>query len=185
MRRRHPPAFPASADIMKPATPMSEPAAEEMLRDALLAYVDTDLLCYRAASPPELAERQRESWGAVLDWAARRYGCRFDVTQGVIPIRQPSGTHAALAHALGEVDALALEPLLAAVRLLGSLILGLAVAEEHLAAEEAWRLSRLDEAFQAERWGEDEEAAACGEALRREFEAAARVLSLAPKARRP
>ena len=43
----------------------------------------------------------------------------------------------------------------------------MAVAKGALDAAEAFELSRLDEAFQQERWGVDEEAAARTEGLRR------------------
>jgi len=48
----------------------------------------------------------------------------------------------------------------------GSLILGFAVAGQRLTAAEAFSISRIDEQWQAEKWGEDEDAAAL-EALKR------------------
>ena len=44
--------------------------------------------------------------------------------------------------------------------LFGSAILALALLKGRLTGEEAYELSRLDEAFQEEQWGVDEEAAA-------------------------
>ena len=44
------------------------------------------------------------------------------------------------------------------VTLPGSLILGLAVLRGRLDAETAWKLARIDEEFQADRWGRDDEA---------------------------
>ena len=46
------------------------------------------------------------------------------------------------------------------VSLSGSLVLGLAVARHRLSAEEAWELSVIDETWQAEQWGDDDEAMA-------------------------
>ena len=59
--------------------------------------------------------------------------------------------------------------------LTGSVLLALAVARGALTAEEAWRTAHVDEDFQIERWGEDEEARRRREARWRDFEAAARV----------
>jgi chaperone required for assembly of F1-ATPase len=64
------------------------------------------------------------------------------------------------------------------VVLSGSLVLALAVAEGRLSAEEAWRLSRLDEDFQIEQWGEDEEAAEAAARRRESFLDAARFHAL-------
>jgi chaperone required for assembly of F1-ATPase len=46
-----------------------------------------------------------------------------------------------------------------AVPLLGSAVLGIALMRGMLSGEEAFDLSRLDEAFQESRWGVDAEAA--------------------------
>jgi chaperone required for assembly of F1-ATPase len=45
-----------------------------------------------------------------------------------------------------------------AVPILGSLVLGLALAAGQMNAEAAYTLGALDELFQAEQWGEDYEA---------------------------
>ncbi|HEY9537866.1 MAG TPA: ATPase, partial [Kiloniellaceae bacterium] len=71
-----------------------------------------------------------------------------------------------------------LTALAAAVKAAGSLVIGLALLRGRLDAAEAFRLSQLDELYQAERWGEDAEAAKRREALRQEIEAAARFLEL-------
>ena len=39
--------------------------------DAIARYGETDLLCYRAETPPALVQRQHQQWQPWLDWAAR------------------------------------------------------------------------------------------------------------------
>ena len=56
-------------------------------------------------------------------------------------------------------------------------MLALAVARGQVSAAEAWRVAHLDEDFQIERWGEDEEATARRQARWREMEAAAATLA--------
>ena len=62
------------------------------------------------------------------------------------------------AHATS-LDAFRKAGLAHAIPLFGSAVLGLAVERGRLTAAEAYELSRIDEAFQTERWGEDSEAA--------------------------
>ena len=62
----------------------------------------------------------------------------------------------ALAH---DLDDFRLAAVAFAGALYGSTILALAVERGRLTGEEAYDLSRLDEAFQEEQWGVDEEAA--------------------------
>ena len=65
---------------------------------------------------------------------------------------------AALAQAVAAHDAMALAALGIAVPVLGSLVLGLALAAGRLDAAEAHALATLDEIFQEELWGRVEEA---------------------------
>ena len=71
---------------------------------------------------------------------------------------QPEESLAAMRdHALS-IDAYRLAGLVHGVSLLGSAVLGLAVERGRIGAAEAYELSRIDEQFQIERWGEDDEA---------------------------
>ncbi len=142
--------------------------------DAIARYAESDVLCYRADQPSKLVVRQAEEWQPWLDWATREYGATLRVTAGVAPIRQHRDSIAALRDAVAAYDPYGLAALGVAVPALGSLILGLALAEARLDPVRAYALSALDELFQAELWGEDEEAAARRRAIAADIEIAAR-----------
>jgi chaperone required for assembly of F1-ATPase len=127
--------------------------------DAIARYGETDLLCYRAESPRELVLRQSTSWQPWLDWAAATFGASLRVTIGVVPIKQHHDAVDLLRRVVTGYDAYMLAGLGVAVPALGSLVLGLALAEARLSASEAHELAALDELFQVEQWGEDAEAA--------------------------
>ena len=147
--------------------------------DALAAYGETDLLCYRAERPKELVQRQGHAWQPWLDWAGRRYGANLVPTAGIVHRPQSSAALAALRRALGEHDALALAALGVAVPALGSLVLGLALADEALDAGTAHSLATLDEVFQAEQWGDDPDAARRRSQVGEDVAVAGRLLRLA------
>ncbi|MFN3592454.1 MAG: ATPase, partial [Thermaurantiacus sp.] len=65
------------------------------------------------------------------------------------------------------------------VSITASAILGLALAEGLASADEIWRAGLLEEMFQAERWGEDADAAASRALRRSAFDAGVRLLALA------
>lgn len=140
----------------------------------IAAYGETDLLCYRAVAPEALVARQAAAWDPWLDWAAQDLGARLVVTQGVVPVAQPPAALAPLAAHLEARDIWELAALHDLVGLSGSLVLGLAVAQGRLDAAQAWALSRLDEDWQAEHWGVDEEAAEQAALKKRAFLHAAR-----------
>ncbi len=126
--------------------------------DAMARYGETDLLCYRAESPRELAERQHRQWQPWLDWAALTCDAPLRTTAGTTYIAQHHDSVAALRRAVAALDAHALAGLAIAVPALGSLVLGLALTAGQLDAGTAYALSALDELFQAEQWGDDYEA---------------------------
>jgi chaperone required for assembly of F1-ATPase len=178
---------PLGAEIKPTLLPLTQLAATARFRispapgdtaASIAAYARSDLLCYRADEPPELVHRQDEAWQPWLDWAATRYDAALVVTRGIILIDQSSQALAALAHAVAARDAHELAGLGVMVPVMGSLVLGLAVLEGMLEADEAFQLSVLDEAFQEERWGRDHDAAAQRERSAQEARMAARYVML-------
>lgn len=153
-------------------------AARSAVAEAIAAYGESDLLCYRAAAPEALRQRQAAAWDPALDWAADALGARLRIVDGVMHRMQPEASLDALRFAVGAEDAFALTALHELVTLSGSLVLGLGVRGGAFTPEEAWALSRVDEAWQAEQWGEDAEAVEAAARKRDDFLRAARMLEL-------
>lgn len=136
----------------------------------LAAYGDADLLCYRADAPDALVARQAAAWDPALDWAAVRFGARLVPRTGVVHVAQDADALGRLAEAVDGFDPFRLTALHDLVTLSGSLVLGLAAAEGWRDADMVWDLSRIDEHWQQEQWGHDDEAAEAAEIRRRSFQ---------------
>ena len=132
-------------------------------------YGESDLLCYRAEGPSELIAREATAWDPLLEWAGRRYDVTFRVTQGIIPVEQPTETLERLGVAVGALDAFTLAGLSTLVTLSGSLVCGLAIVDGGHDADVVWSASEIDEAWEVEQWGEDADAAARSAQRRAEF----------------
>lgn len=145
---------------------------------AILNFGRNDLLCYRAEAPAELAERQAAAWNPQLLWLAARYGAKLDVTAGINAIVQPEAAMESLSRALNAYSDFALTALHVLTGITGSLVLGLGLAEGRIDGETAFALSRIDEDYQAEKWGADDEAVRRAAALRRELDKALEFLTL-------
>src|ERR1700682_3249801 len=63
-------------------------------------YAGTDLVCYRASRPPELAARQQAAGHRRIDGAAGLYDAPLMVPNGFIPASQPAASLAAFAAAV-------------------------------------------------------------------------------------
>lgn len=144
----------------------------------LAAYGESDLLCYRAEAPPALVERESERWDPILAWARRRFDVDFALVRGIVHRPQPRATLERLAHEVAIRSAFELAGLSPLVTISGSLVIALALAEGAIGVEPAWSAAALGEQWQAEQWGEDEQAAAALAARHRDFETAARFLAL-------
>lgn len=144
----------ANAAIDKVAVQHTEVA------DMLAAYADSDLLCYRATHPQALVERQSDQWDPLLTWAENTFGARLEPRSGVMHVPQNEKALERLSqevHALNNFQLAGFHDL---VSLSGSLILALCAARDARPIESLWAISRLDEIWQAEEWGKDDEAEA-------------------------
>jgi len=135
-------------------------------------YGETDLICYRSESPPELAERQEAAWNPLLAWCDNEFGAKLRKTRGVYFLEQPASGLARLRRAVAEFGEFELAAFSELVTLTGSLVLGLAAERGFISPDEAWRASRIDEDWQFERWGDDAEALEVAESRRRSLVAA-------------
>ena len=142
------------------------------------AYGASDLLCYRGPPRGALAVRQQEIWQPLLDWMARRHGVTLAVTHDVAPMDQDRVQLGRLTGVLAQFDAYELAALADATSVCGSVIVALALAAGNISEAEAWQVSTLDETFQAETWGQDEQAVVGVADKRQGLAAAQRFLRL-------
>ena len=157
--------------IIEGVVPDPGPVADDIVR-----YSGSDLLCYRAASPESLVRRLGEAWDPVLAWAREALGARFILSEGIVHVAQPEAATAAIRAALPS-DPWRLGALHVVTTLTGSALLALALEKGRLTAAEAWTAAHVDEDFQTELWGADEDAAARRQAREREMMAAAKLLA--------
>ena len=153
-------------------------ADKKAFAEGVARYAESDLLFYRAEGPNPLIERQEQAWDPLLSWARRRYDVDFETTSGLIHVAQPAATVDRLAHEVALLDGFHLAGLSPLVTISGSLIAGLAVAEEAVSAEAAWDAVTVDERWQMEQWGSDAEAELALANRKADFLAAARFLKL-------
>jgi chaperone required for assembly of F1-ATPase len=126
----------------------------------LLPYSETDTLCYRAEPDEPLAVRQHTEWEPLLEQAESRYAIRFVRVAGIIHRPQPAETLARLGEELEALDSFALAALRNTAALTASLILGLAALDPAAHLDALWAASNLEEDWQIEQWGQDDQAEA-------------------------
>ena len=179
--------FNLQIDVLNPVSmPMTQlahialdlvPDNRSALIDEWTAYGETDLLCYRSDNA-KLAALEHSAWSPVIAWVEERYGVRFTLSTGIMPVLQPADTVRRLNHALTALDDYRLAACAVLVPSTGSLLLALAMLEGFLDVSATIAAAQLDENFQTGQWGEDNEKETRLAHLRKEIEDAATFLSL-------
>ncbi len=137
--------------------------------DEIVDYANADLLCYRAERPAELVVRQCKLWDPVLDWAAQDLGAHFAVLAGVVHQDQSDECLAAVRRFVDGLSDFAVAGYHNIMTMTGSAVLATASARGHLQPDEVWALAHVDEDWQIEQWGKDEEEAERRAGRRAEF----------------
>jgi len=143
--------------------------------DEIVRYLGSDLLFYRAGEPEGLVTRQNTHWDSVVAWARDALGARFILAEGIVHVTQPPEAIAAVRAALPP-DAWRLGALHVVTTLTGSALLGVALAQGTLSPDAAWTAAHVDEDWQMEKWGPDEQALERRTFRSAEMEAAADIL---------
>ena len=143
----------------------------------LAAFGESDLLCYRAPEA-DLAAVEAAGWNPILNWAETQYGVEFRLITGIIHQPQPAETVSRLASALMEQSAWRMAALSPLITIAGSLGIALAMVERAFDAESLWQAVTLDERWQEEKWGVDDQALAARNRKMAEWHAASHFLDL-------
>jgi chaperone required for assembly of F1-ATPase len=147
----------------------------EAVKDDVAKYFASDLLFYRAGHPEGLVAHEAEHWDPVLFWAKDALGAHFMLAEGVMHVRQPDAAIAAARGALPG-DPWMIAALHVITGLTGSALLALALFHGVIEADQVWAAAHVDEDWNAEKWGVDDEVAARKAAKLVDFNAVAAAL---------
>src|SRR5262245_42261431 len=139
-------------------------------------FLGSDLICYRAGTPEGLMARQAQHWDPLIAWARDALGARFVLGEGVVFVTQPDEAVVAATQAI-PADPWTLGAVSAITTLTGSALIALAMAQGQLSAEDAWAAAHVDEDWNIQQWGRDEQALERRAAREAELQAAASVLA--------
>jgi chaperone required for assembly of F1-ATPase len=147
---------------------------DEVAADAA-KFLGSDMLFYRAGHPETLVAREAAHWDPVLFWAADRLGAHFILVEGIMHVDQPVAAIKA-ARAAFPTDPWSVAALHVVTTLTGSALLALALAHGLLDEDQVWAAAHVDEDWNIEKWGVDEEVASRRAARLIDFKAAASIL---------
>jgi len=139
-------------DVVSP-----DPAA---IADGLIAYAETDTLCYRADPDEPLHAHQQAVWEPLLTGFEAAHGITLVRVSGVLHRPQPEASLAVLRQRLAGLDPFVLAGVETMTTLAASLVTALAALDAGHEDEPRalWQAVCLEEEWQADLWGRDWEA---------------------------
>src|SRR6266478_996232 len=147
----------------------------EAVADDVAKYFGSDLLFYRAGHPEALVAREAAHWDPIVFWAADALGAHFILAEGIVHVRQPDSAITAVRAAL-PTNPWSIAALHVVTTLTGSALLALALMRGVIDQDQAWAAAHVDEDWNIEQWGGDEEVATRRAARLVDFRAAATIL---------
>ena len=144
--------------------------------ERLVAYAETDTLCYRAHPDEPFYPRQTEEWDPLLEKLATVCGIRLAAVCGIVHRQQDEAAMSAIREKLREQNSFALAAMETLAALAASLTIPILLQTKASNAEALWEAAELEERWQREQWGADEEAQYRADRRRAAFLDAARYL---------
>lgn len=157
--------------------------ARAEMTDKVLAYLDTDLICYRAAEPAALAQKQQQIWDPWLVWFKEHYEEELESTTGLAALKQPENAHKRVKEAVNMMNDYEFTVLQMVTPLAGSLVLALAFVKGDASPDDLYDAAYVEENYKAEIYNEAEHGAAPLQekkqaAMKRDLVAARKFLEL-------
>ena len=135
----------------------------------IINFIDTDLICYRADNPIDLISFQNKQWDPIISLIEKYINNNVSVFKGVMPSQQNSKVHDKVKNFVVELSDIQISVLHRITNLIGSVFLALCILKKDLSNKQAFELSFLDELWQAENWGYEEDASAKRKKIRTEL----------------
>jgi chaperone required for assembly of F1-ATPase len=144
----------------------------------ILAFAGSDFVCYRASSPEGLVKRQSAHWDPIIVWAKSDLKADFENVTTITHKHQSVEALHVLENHIAVLDPFSFVAIHNLTTLTGSALLSLMLAAGAISVDAAWRAANVDEDWQIETWGKDDEAMDRRKARLNEFSACVNFVNL-------
>jgi chaperone required for assembly of F1-ATPase len=144
----------------------------------ILDYAMSDLVCYFADHPQDLVKRHQTHWLPLLAWMQEKYGVVLEPVSGIKYHHQQPETLQKLKKIIAGLNPKDFTVLQSAAAVMGSVVIAFALMDEKITVAQAHVAACVDEFYQLEKWGADDEAQQRLDYMRWELETIMRFKSL-------
>lgn len=150
--------------MMKDVAQHREEIIERMVNFSL-----TDTLLFRNPDAAELIEEERKVWDPIVEWAKEKMAVDFKASES---LEVPVENNASLPRLQVFLDSLSDKELVVfyeVSKITKSVLLAAAFVKRKVNAEDAFKAAFLEEIWQADKWGHDEQADKRRETIKQEL----------------
>ena len=145
------------------------PEQRSLILDKLVEFSLTDMMLFWGQNK-ELVAQQEKIWGPLLQWVEQEFDTKLKTTQNLDVPEQDQKLVYRLNFELQKLSDRQLVAFYAMAFRTRSVLLALAFVKGKINAQEAFQAAALEEIWQAEKWGKDEEAESRRQTMRQELE---------------
>ena len=149
-----------------------------LIEKDLFGFCETDQLYFRETEDVKLLQRQKLELDPIIEWAEATCKIKILPSYGVMVTPQDVNCLNILQEKISALTDMQLSAFAIIVNSTASVVLALALLNEFITFDKAAKLSQLDEIYQSEKWGVDEEAEISRLAKAKEIESATIFLHL-------
>jgi chaperone required for assembly of F1-ATPase len=129
----------------------------QLFINEITEFIDTDMICYRADKPVELCQLQNLKWDPILLTIKGYIDIKIGVFQGIIPKKQNTQVHKKIKKIINQFSDLEISILYRLTHITGSIFISLSLLKGDFLKKNLFETCFLDEIWQAEQWGQEEE----------------------------
>jgi ATP synthase F1 complex assembly factor 2 len=149
--------LPLTSIVMRAIDSFSDTEIRQQTINQLLKYIHTDSICYQQDYPQSLQDLQSQHWMPIITWIQSKYNIKVNVTTGILAIKQSDDLVKKLKDILEHYDDFKLAAFEKACLRSKSFMIGLALIEGFISADEAAMAARVEVHHQIQKWGECED----------------------------
>ena len=120
--------------------------------------IHSDTICFFALDQEGLYKEQKKLWMPLIIWMKKFYKLDIKYSSNLKLVQQNKKDIENLTNLINRYNIFELSALITLIKLTNSLVIPLALFESKISANIAFKLSSLEELYQASLWGKDKEA---------------------------
>lgn len=130
-------------------------AGRKAMTEAILKYLDTDMVCYLTAEPEDLHQRQKREWSRFTNWFSGAFGQPLNMTTELRAVAQPEAVKISVREKVESLDDNTFTILQWVTAIAGSVVMALSFIEGASGAAEILSARFVEEDYKESLYNAD------------------------------